>query len=159
MARRHGLQSEILLSLAVVMLTATLGLGALLVKTHEASVRRLHPLAARTLLDDARHGLASSEWVPELRWWRVEPAGRATPRWSSVSTAGAPGPVPSRSARQPAGSPAWSSGEPASGAMVGVQPPRWTSPPITGLIGSGPAPTVSPGPAKPVQPVPMPTRL
>jgi signal transduction histidine kinase len=83
-ARRHGLQSEILLSLAVVMLTATLGLGALLVKTHEASVRRLHPLAARTLLDDARHGLASSEWVPELRWWRVEPAGRATPRGAHV---------------------------------------------------------------------------
>ena len=39
---------------ALLMLTATLVLAALLVKTHEASVRRLHPLAARALLEDSR---------------------------------------------------------------------------------------------------------
>jgi signal transduction histidine kinase len=80
-ARRHGLQSEVLLSLATVMLTATLVLAALLVKTHEASVRRLHPLAARALLEDARGPLpVAQSLVPELHWWTVVPGGRDHPR-------------------------------------------------------------------------------
>jgi signal transduction histidine kinase len=80
-ARRHGLQAEVLLSLATVMLTATLVLAALLVKTHDASVRRLHPLAARALLEDARRPLPSAHsLVPELRWWTVDAEGQARPR-------------------------------------------------------------------------------
>ncbi len=81
MARRHGLQTEILLSLTLVMLTATAVLAALLVKTHEASVQRLHRLAARALLDDARAPIPiTGAAVPELRWWTVSPSGRAWPR-------------------------------------------------------------------------------
>jgi len=75
--RRRGLQSEVLVSLAVVMLTATFVLAALLVKTHEASVRRLRPLAARALLEHARGPLAGSPLVPGLRWWAVRSDERA----------------------------------------------------------------------------------
>ncbi len=79
--QRHGLQTEILLSLTLVMLTATGVLAALLVKTHEASVRRLHPLAARALLADARAPIPSTgALVPELRWWTVTASGQASPR-------------------------------------------------------------------------------
>jgi two-component system NtrC family sensor kinase len=82
-ARRHGLQTEILVSLAVVMLTATAALAALALKTNEASMQRLHPLAARALLEDARRPLPrTSVLVPELRWWSIARGGRAEPRGS-----------------------------------------------------------------------------
>jgi signal transduction histidine kinase len=81
MARRRGLQAEVLVSLAVVMVTATAVLGALLVKTHEANVRQLQQLAARSLLEDARSALpVASAPMTELRWWTLESDGRARPR-------------------------------------------------------------------------------
>jgi signal transduction histidine kinase len=80
MRRRRGLQSEVLASLAAVMLTATLVLGALLARTHEANVRQLRQLAARALLADVESPLpATAAAVAELRWWRVDAAGRAHP--------------------------------------------------------------------------------
>ncbi len=67
--------------MTLVMITATGVLAALLVKTHEASVRRLHPLAARALLADASAPIPSTgALVPELRWWTVTPKGRASSR-------------------------------------------------------------------------------
>ena len=63
------------------MLTATLVLAALLVKTHEVSVRRLHPLAARALLDDSRGPLHTAHnLVPELRWWTLVGDGTSRAR-------------------------------------------------------------------------------
>ena len=57
MARERGLQAEILASLAVVALTATVALGALVVKGHQAEVERLRKLAARGLLELAESPL------------------------------------------------------------------------------------------------------
>ena len=54
MARERGLQAEILASLAAVVLTASVALGALVVKGHQAEVDRLRKLAARGLLPTAR---------------------------------------------------------------------------------------------------------
>jgi signal transduction histidine kinase len=78
-ARRRGLEAEILVSLAVVMVTATAVLGGLLVETHEASVRQLQRLAARSLLEEARAELPAV--APEVRrWWLVDGEGRARSR-------------------------------------------------------------------------------
>ena len=80
MARRRGLRSEVLLSLALLMGTAILVLGGLLLATHESHVRQLHGLAARSLLADARSPLPLlPESVPGMRWWWVDAAGRAEP--------------------------------------------------------------------------------
>ena len=77
MARRRGLRSEVLLSLALLMGTAILVLGALLLATHESHVRQLHGLAARSLLADARSPLPLlPESVPGMRWWWLGRGGR-----------------------------------------------------------------------------------
>ena len=69
-ARRRGLEAEILVSLAAVMVNATAVLGGLLVETHEANVRQLQRLAARSLLEEARAELPAV--APEIRrWWLV----------------------------------------------------------------------------------------
>ena len=82
-ARRRGLEAEILVSLAVVMVTATTVLGGLLIETHEANVRQLQRLAARSLLEEARAGLPAV--APEVRrWWLVDDKGRARPRGGHV---------------------------------------------------------------------------
>ncbi len=79
MARRRGLEAEILVSLAVVMVTATAVLVGLLVETHEANVRQLQRLAARSLLEEARAELPAV--APAIRrWWIVDDEGRARPR-------------------------------------------------------------------------------
>ncbi len=80
MARRRGLQTEVLMSLAVVMVTATSVLGAVLVKAHEAHLLQIRQLAAQTLIADARSPLppVSSE-LPGMRWWIAEPDGASRP--------------------------------------------------------------------------------
>ena len=60
MVHRRGLQTEILLSLSVVMLTASALLSALLLKTHEAHLRQLHELSARSLIAIARSPFSSA---------------------------------------------------------------------------------------------------
>ena len=61
------------------MVTATAVLGGLLVETHEANVRQLQRLAARSLLEEARAELPAV--APEVRrWWIVDDEGRARPR-------------------------------------------------------------------------------
>jgi signal transduction histidine kinase len=78
-ARRRGLRSEVLLSLALLMAAAILVLGGLLLATHESHVRQLHGLAARSLLADARSPLLP-ESVPGIRWWVMDAAGQLAPR-------------------------------------------------------------------------------
>jgi C4-dicarboxylate-specific signal transduction histidine kinase len=78
-ARRRGLEAEILVSLALVMVTATAVLGALLVETHQANIRQLRRLVARSLLEEARAELPV--FAPAARrWWIVDEEGRARPR-------------------------------------------------------------------------------
>ena len=85
MARRRGLRSEVLLSLALLMGTSILVLGALLLATHESHVRQLHGLAARSLLADARSPLPLlPESVPGMRWWWLDAAGAVSPRSESA---------------------------------------------------------------------------
>jgi signal transduction histidine kinase len=83
MARRRGLRSEVLLSLALLMGMAILVLGGLLLATHESQVRQLHGLAARSLLADARSPLLP-ESVPGMRWWWLDAQGRAAARGESA---------------------------------------------------------------------------
>jgi len=84
-ARRRGLRSEVLLSLALLMGTAILVLGALLLATHESHVRQLHGLAARSLLADARSPLPLlPQSVPGMRWWWLDAAGAVAPRSESA---------------------------------------------------------------------------
>ena len=81
MSPRRGLQAEILVSLAVLMITAPTVLGVLLARSHQASGHRLHQLAARALVDDldaSNSVLARS--IPKLFWWVVDSAGEAVPR-------------------------------------------------------------------------------
>ncbi|MBW2268806.1 MAG: HAMP domain-containing protein [Deltaproteobacteria bacterium] len=72
MARRRGLQTEVLVSLAVVMLTATAVLGALVVQMQASQAAVLERLAARALLEDASRPLPlTTAATPELRWWTL----------------------------------------------------------------------------------------
>jgi signal transduction histidine kinase len=77
MTRRRGQQSDVLVSLSVVMLMATTVVGAVLVKAHEAHVSQIQRLAARSLIEAAR----DERWsVPGLRWWIVDASARWLPR-------------------------------------------------------------------------------
>jgi signal transduction histidine kinase len=80
-ARERGLQAEILASLAAVVLTASLALGALVLKGHQAEVERLRKLAARGLLEAAESPLEPAVGDPAgLVWWSVTPEGAVRPR-------------------------------------------------------------------------------
>ncbi len=72
-----GLQTEIVSSLAVLMLLATAVLAAVLAASHEA---RLRDLLGRALLGEA-HAPASAAplTVPDTEWWTLAPGGAATP--------------------------------------------------------------------------------
>jgi signal transduction histidine kinase len=81
MARRRGLQSDVLVSLSVVMVMATTVVGAVLVKTHEAHVTQIRLLAARSLIEEARAPRRDArESAPGIRWWAVESTERWSPR-------------------------------------------------------------------------------
>jgi signal transduction histidine kinase len=81
MPRLRGLQSEILLSLAVVMATATGLLAATLARSYAAAGAELARLAARTLVAEARSPLSEADPEPgAARWWIVDAAGRARAR-------------------------------------------------------------------------------
>lgn len=78
MARRRGLQAEILASFALVMITATAVLGLLLVRTHERQAELLQRLAGRALFEDAGRPLPlTAAATPELRWWSIPDAAPA----------------------------------------------------------------------------------
>jgi signal transduction histidine kinase len=72
----RGLQAEILVSLAIVMLTATGMLGIVLIKTQEAEVDRLSELAVRELVAEARSPLGLPRIGTDgVRWWMITPDG------------------------------------------------------------------------------------
>jgi signal transduction histidine kinase len=79
--RGWGLEAEVLLSLAVVMATATGVLAATLARAHADASERMAALAARSLVSEARSPLAEGESAAVgVRWWTVDAAGRAAPR-------------------------------------------------------------------------------
>ncbi len=87
MSPRRGLQAEILVSLAVLMITATTVLGVLLARSQQASGHRLHQLAARALFDDlVASNPVLGRSMPDLLWWTVDPAGDAVPRNGHAET-------------------------------------------------------------------------
>ncbi len=78
---RRGIQREILLSLAIVMATATGVLAATLARSHAAASERLAALAARALVLEARSPLSeTADPTPGVLWWTVDAQGRASPR-------------------------------------------------------------------------------
>ena len=71
MARRSGLQAEVLVSLALVMTAATAVLAVVLVASNESVVR---PLLARALAQEARSTPpVQRSVVPGTAWWIVSP--------------------------------------------------------------------------------------
>ena len=78
MRRRLGTQAELLVSLGLVMVLATLVQGAVLASHHEASLRNL---LGRALLAEARAPARISDAVvPGTEWWTVHADGRVAPR-------------------------------------------------------------------------------
>ena len=85
--RRTGLRVELLVSLSMVMLVATVLLGAVLVRTYEASVQRLYRLTARALIEEVQSPVPlTADSLPDLRWWIVRPDGSAAPRGAHDAT-------------------------------------------------------------------------
>lgn len=78
MRRRTGLQTEILLSLALVMGLATVVLSVLFVAHHEATLRAT--LGPALLAEARRPTYSGAGVVPETRWWRLDESGNAVPR-------------------------------------------------------------------------------
>jgi signal transduction histidine kinase len=79
--RRSGLRVELLVSLSTVMLTATVLVGALLVRIHENSVQRFLALSARGMIEDVRSPIPlTASAVPEMRWWILRQDGRPAAR-------------------------------------------------------------------------------
>ncbi len=76
MARRRGLQTEVLMSLAVVMVTATGVLATVLIEAHEAHLLQIRQLAARALIAEARSPLPPDSLnLAGTRWWIIEGDG------------------------------------------------------------------------------------
>ncbi len=81
MGRPQGLQAEILLSLLVVMVTATGLLCAAWVQTHFATMHQLHEWTTRGLAESARWSVAMTPPGPlGTRWWTVAEDGTERPR-------------------------------------------------------------------------------
>ncbi|MCZ6464742.1 MAG: HAMP domain-containing protein, partial [Proteobacteria bacterium] len=78
MSRRRGVQAEVLLSLAVVMVTATALLSAFFFKTHAAQLDRLRGFVGRALIAEVQApGFFFDAGTPGARWWIVTPDGVA----------------------------------------------------------------------------------
>ena len=80
----RGLQVEILLSLLVVMVTATGFLGVAFLETHDADVRRFQKLAARALEAEARTPLPRDAGAG-VHWWILRSDGHVRPRGTQRS--------------------------------------------------------------------------
>jgi signal transduction histidine kinase len=86
---RLGVQSELLLGLALVMALATLVLAAVLVVHGES---RLRDVLGRALVVEAQAAPSVlGRTVPGTVWWTVGPHGRATPRGGEALVLDAPG--------------------------------------------------------------------
>jgi len=77
---RRGVQVEVTVSLAVVMVTATGLLTAFFLATHAAQTRRLQPLVGRALANDARRlGILQHVAGPGASWFLARPDGPPRP--------------------------------------------------------------------------------
>ncbi len=139
--RARGLESEILLSLAVVMATATGVLAATLARSHADASERLALLAARALAVEARSPVSASTLPGSgLRWWRVDQSGQASALGDHAE------PLDRESLELAAR--ARASGQALVSAGAAWQPPRVAVPSLEGgevIVGRLPAAT-SPGP-------------
>ena len=91
MEGRRGVQAEVLLSLAVVMVTATALLAAFFFKTHAAQVDRLRGLVGRALIAEVRSPhFALESGAAGTRWWIVSPNQAARPRDAHAGPIDAP---------------------------------------------------------------------
>jgi signal transduction histidine kinase len=80
--RRTGLQSEVLVSLALLMLAAT-GIAAAVVRSDDEA--RIREVVARALQSEARApGPPARTLYPGTLWWRIAPAGETQP-WGPLS--------------------------------------------------------------------------
>ena len=84
--RRAGLQTEVLLSLGLVMGLATIVLSGVLLSFQESSLRGV---LGRALLAEARADRPSPRAVyPGTAWWWVHPTGAVTPRGAAPAIGG-----------------------------------------------------------------------
>ncbi len=78
--RGRGIQSEVLTSLALVMVTAIGLLAAVFFEAHSNQLDRLVPLLGRALWDEGRAStVAYGDAVATATWFRVEPGARSKP--------------------------------------------------------------------------------
>lgn len=76
-----GLRTEVVVSLAIVMVTATTLLSAFLLWSHAEQINRLRPLVARGLIEEARSPRFALGGVSDgIDWWSVAPGGHAAER-------------------------------------------------------------------------------
>ncbi len=79
--RGGGLRTEVVISLAIVMVTATTLLSAFLLRSHAEQISRLRPLVARGLIDEARSPRFMLGGVSDgVDWWSVSPGGQVSER-------------------------------------------------------------------------------
>jgi signal transduction histidine kinase len=71
-------QAEVLLSLALVMVTGTGLLAAVFLEINHAGLDRLHPLLGRGLLAQSREAAFERGPGDIGSWWRIDPEGRVT---------------------------------------------------------------------------------
>jgi len=80
-SRGGGLRSEVVVSLAIVMVTATTLLAAFLLWSHAEQITRLRPLVARGLIEEARSPRFALGAVSEgVDWWSIGPNGAVAGR-------------------------------------------------------------------------------
>ena len=71
----QGVQSEVLLSLALVMATATVLLAAIFLEVNQARVERLHGLLGRGLIAETTSPRFLLHPWEGGSWWRIDSAG------------------------------------------------------------------------------------
>jgi C4-dicarboxylate-specific signal transduction histidine kinase len=80
MARRRGLQFDILISLLVVMITSAVVLGAGLIQAHRTHIEALRLLGARAMTEKAAASAGVAPLGPEpLVWWIAVPGAAPRP--------------------------------------------------------------------------------
>jgi len=81
MSSRGGVRSEVVVSLAIIMVTATTMLAGLLLWAHAEQLTRLQSVIARGLIEEARSPrFALGSLSDRVDWWSVAPGGRVGER-------------------------------------------------------------------------------
>lgn len=87
---RQGVQAEILISLALIMFTATALLLVIFLETHRARIDALHPILARGFVVESRRLPSEFRGIEGAEWWHLDAAGResALPSLGATSESG-----------------------------------------------------------------------